>query len=186
MMNMNDRPSREVDTRSGLPQVSILPRTATNGAASPHPRAAGPCQGATTTRRRSVASSPSLPVPDRRSTPAGLSRPSVWRRRSLGCCSSGFSLSRDEGWEGGYERQQEAELLTGGWVAGSGFEECGDNVPDLWCIKATQTESGSAVNDVLGGQGPLFANRMVDLRPEVRRSWRYPFERLVFHFAVSE
>ena len=62
---------------------------------------------------------------------------------------------------------------------GLGVENGRDHLTDLWCIEATQTEGGPAVDDVLGGQGPFFADSVVDLRPEVRRSRRYPFERVV-------
>ena len=56
----------------------------------------------------------------------------------------------------------------------------------LWNIEATQTEAGPAVDYVLCLHGPLFGDRVVDLRPEVRRIRDYLFEGVVMHIAVFE
>src|ERR671913_2182271 len=119
-MNMSNRPLREVDTRSSLPQVFTLPRT---GAAGPRHRAAGPCQVTTTAKRGQVALSPLLHLPSRRSTPSGLSRSSVIMRVPyLGCA-----------------KRTLGEFGRRGPSAGPEFENCGDFVPDPWCVEASQT-----------------------------------------------
>src|SRR5215208_403876 len=60
---------------------------------------------------------------------------------------------------------------SGGRDLRTGFENCGDPLPDLWRIEAPQTKSGSAVNDVLAGQGPLLS------RPTLREPHGRPAPR---------
>ena len=66
------------------------------------------------------------------------------------------------------------------------FEEARDPPAEGRCIEATQAEGGPTVDDVIRGYGPFFGDRVMDLRPEVRRFRGYLFEGVVVHFAVFE
>jgi hypothetical protein len=75
-----------------------------------------------------------------------------------------------------------AELFAGrarrsggsrGPESGRCFENHGDRLTDLRSVEAAQAEGSPAVDDVIGGHGPFFADRVVDLRLEVGRSRPY-------------
>ena len=57
---------------------------------------------------------------------------------------------------------------------------------DLWSVEAAPAERAPAVDDILGGYGPFFADGVVSLRPEVRRSRRYLLQGVGKLFAKCE